>query len=354
MLTRTPADAEAVRRGHRRTSTVRLRRPDGYDEVVPVHRGEIRYNMSSDQGVRSGTLIVPGYQWWHEFTTGPYCWVEVDLGIEQSSWSHGEFPVTRISETRPGGEIRVELGDWAFRRYRSVSINPDSHLYEGVTVAQMAALHMTDVMPNTVTVTLDETGGAMVPSDVRVPAGQNFWTAMTRVANNVGATIVMKSQTELELRVYDPDKAVDEDITGTVALSETEIDHTRAVNGVFSFVDSESYDGPSHRAQVLLWTGDRHFSRTYGHAPVVEQLRVPTSTQAIADAEAQRIYDRRVGVLRSVYLEVIEQPWLVAGDVITWTTEDGQRQEVALIDSISHPIEAQAICRITTRDRGVI
>ena len=80
---------------------------------------------------------------------------------------------------------------------------------------------------------------------------------------------------------------------------------------------------------------------------------MPKATQAIANAKAQYLYDRRAGAVKAVSLRVVPQPWLEAGDVIAWQDGRGGADQ-GMIDSIEYPLRADQAMNIRLRGIPVI
>jgi hypothetical protein len=352
MRPRREQDREAVRRGHRRVATVTLHHPGGEVGPLEFEDGSVQWNLGQANGTRSGSLRIPGYAAWDLVRPQTNAWVTVDIEVDGHSWSLGEFPVVRATVVRPRGVVEVSLGDWCFRRVRSVAEFAQD-VGAGRTLAVMAAQHLTHVMPWEVTCTRDDTNGALQASPMRFQAGQNVWAAMQEAAGMVGAQLVMTSRSTVEVRVWDPGAFPVEDITGTVLEETSTEDATELVNRVIITADSEAPDGGSFRSVRTLTTGAYALDRLkMGYGQAIDTVRLPVASQAAADAEADRVAARRYGIVRTFDLDVVPQPWIEAGDCVLYRpTASGTGTPVPtwMVEQLSFPLTARGTSRITAR-----
>lgn len=356
MKPRSQAAWDAVRRGHRRVTTIGLWTPEGFVGNLPVMDGSLTVSLSSASGWRSGSLKVPGYEWWPYLRASACSWVDVSTSIDGEPFHLGEWPVIRAVPSHPAGFIDVTLGDWAFRRIRWPAESGFTMTAADRTLAQTVALYAAAGWP--VTVTRDDTNGAHPATDARVQPGGNVWAALTEAANSVGAVVGMVSRTTAEVRIIDPNVPYMEDVRGTVISHRPGEFADEAVNRVVVHVQGEGTDADTYTGTATLNGGPYGYDTVFGPAPLVEVMRVPQPSQALADAEARRIADRRFGVVRALELvEVIDQPWLEAGDIIAVTPVVGIGAEPGpepfLVDTITHPVTPAGSMRIVTRQGRV-
>jgi len=358
MKARSERSRLAVRRGHDRLTTVTLHNlADGVVGTVPVYDGSVVFDLTSSRGTRSGLLRVPGYDWWPLFNPSAVTWVTVTQEIEGESWDLGEFPVSSVDLESPGGLVTVGLGDWSARRSRSKA-EAQTDLTFGTTVAQLFQHHVSHVMPNgDFTVVQDDTDGALKPSSPRVSANGDVWVAIRELANDVGAVALVTSLTTGELRVFDPYQPYHEDLTDTLnrVVTGWDMDPENVVNRVVVRVNSDDKDGGTFVGRKSIsggtpWDFDRD---GVGYCILVESESVPKATQAIANAKAQYLYDRRAGAVKAVSLRVVPQPWLEPGDVVAWQDGRGGGDQGS-IDFIEYPLRADGAMNIRLRGIPVI
>lgn len=354
MKPRSQQSSDAVRRGHSRLATVTLHSPDGAAGEVPVYSGYVGFDLSSGSGPRYGQLEVPGKEWFDLFDPRRATWVEVSFSIEGESWDLGQFPVKKVEDVRPGGPVRVQLQDWAARRAR-LKARVEGDLWKGATLAQFFYEYMRDVMPGQAfSVVRDDTGGAAKPYVPRISPGGDVWAEMRRLAESADAYLIVTSLTTGEIRRYDPYAPYHDDLSGTINRSERSWDMDEVVNEAFARVFGEGANGAAFQSFRRITSGPLAFDRDgVGFANVVEHETVPVATQAIADARAKRLYDRRAGAVMQQSLRVVPQPWLEPGDVIVYRLDD-QVLEQGCIEQIEYPLRADGAMTIRTRGLPVI
>jgi hypothetical protein len=349
VLARTQAAFDAVRRGHTRQVKVELWTPNGYVADVPISDGDVSWSLSTRDGLRQGNLRVPGYEWFALLDPGTSCWVEITVGIEGEVWHLGQFPVLRDVITRPGGTVNVQLGDFAYRRAvpqaeAAVTIGATTQ-----TVAAVVKQYMDGVLPP-VTITRDDSGGALVLTPVQLSLGDNVWGALVDVCNQVGCVPVITSRTTAEIRNFDAGTAVD-DLTGTVERESIGVLADEAVNKVIAVVESSDYGVDNKRAEKTLTTGPyRYDPQGFGAVAIIVNERTPVATQAQANALMNRTYERRVGIVRTQAVEVVPQPWLEVGDSVTWQPSFMSEPVTGRIETIRFPLTADGSQDITLRD----
>jgi hypothetical protein len=344
---------EAVTRGHARVARVELwNQGSGLVGPVPFTQGSVNFSLSRDLE-RAGKLVVPGLEWESVFSPGKYCWVRVYVAVEGVEFDLGEFPVTATRAEVPGGRVDVTLGDWAWRRERSRVEVQGQKLLDGVTVAEMAARHLSDVMPASVPVTCtrDDTGGAMMPVTVPLQPGDDVWSAMQRAAELAGARLVMTSRSTVEVRRYNPAVPWVEHFEGVLirGVRTVSAETGDVCNRVRVTVNG---DGGPFSAVETLTGGPYAFARNgFGFATVVESVSVATATQAAADAEAARLAARRFGALKDVELEVVPMPWLEVGDPVTLLLGGSpvKTREDFIVESLVFPLTVDATMRVNAR-----
>lgn len=356
MRPRSAAAREAVRRGHKRVTTVKLHTiKGGYQCDLPFSEGEVEYSLSDAAGIRSGRLTVPGYGWLAEVEPGRGTYVTVTVEIEGERWELGEWVVTRAVATRPRGTVEVSLGDWSLRRSlpdaeASVAIGDPAK-----TVASVVADYLSHVLPGgSVTITRDDSNGAKCVSPVEVRLGGNVWDVLTQLANQVGCIVVVLSGSKAELRRFDPNAPFHDDLDGVLVSETLAIVADEAVNNVIVQGEMSNPEGGGttvFRAEKRLTTGPYKYDRNgIGMLTLVETLRQETVTQAMVNTEAQRIYDRRVGIVRSQQVETVPLPWVEAGDVLAWTSTAFGGTYYGLVDRLVFPLTAKGTMRVTLRD----
>ena len=357
MIPRTDISYSAVRRGHTYLARAELWTPDGHVADVPIHGGSVTKSLTDGQGQWSGELRVPGYQWFDLLAPGTYCWVEVHIRVDEEEWPIGQFPVLTVAEDRPGGLITATLGDWAYRRDRADAETAFA-IPAGVSVAETVRVYMAPVLPAlATTVARDDSNGALVVSEVKAQVGGSVWGALTQIANQVGCTAEVPTRGTVAIRRYDPYVPYHEDITGTVVRMRTTVDAARAVNMVRQVLEPSDPAGTTYMADKLITWPPYAYDRTkFGLGVVAQATRVDTPTQAMADTEAQRVFDRQAGLVKRLELTVLPQPWLECGDVLFLRVGDplDNRIEQTMINSITHPLTADQSMTIRTRDVQVL
>jgi hypothetical protein len=327
-----------------------LWRPSGFVCDVPITSGSVSFSLSRADGDRSGSITVPGYSWEDLLSPKHYGWIVVTIDIDDARWNLGEFPITGTQVETPGGAVVVTLGDWAYRRSRSVVEEPANSLIVGTTVADMAAQHMSHVMPWTVTCTRDDTGGAMMPTEAKLGGGADVWAAMQQAAGLSDARLVMTSRSTLELRRYDPAEAASEDLAGLLIRGTRTVSAAKgdACNRVVVRMDGA--DGQTFGAVRTLDTGPFAYGQEFGFAQIVENVRVESPSDDAAEAESMRIGNRRFGAMKSVDVQTPVLPWLEVGDTVS--VDIGGVLERVLIETLTVPLTANQPMRLTGRDGG--
>jgi hypothetical protein len=328
-----------------------LWRPDGFVVEIPFTAGSVDFSLSRATGDRAGSLSVPGYEWEELLSPAHYGWIVVTIDIERRRWDLGEFPIMATEVATPGGLVTVTLGDWALRRSRDVIETPTQDLYLGVSVAQMAVRCLNDAFPWPVTCTRDDTGGAMMPAEARLTGGADVWAAMQDIAGLSDARLVMPTRNTVELRRYDPERPVDEDLDGLVHRATRRLSAVKgeACNRVVVVVDGP--DQTTYRAVRTLREGSVYdYESGFGKAQLVESVRVSGPSQAAADNEADRLANRRFGAMKQVDIQVPVLPWLEVGDRVS--VRIGGEVERVHIESLTVPLTANQSMRVTGRDAG--
>lgn len=354
MLPVTQVARDAVRRGHRRDTVLQLWTPEGCVGDLPYTTGSLTVSLSGAAGQRSGSVRVPGYDWWPYLRPSACPWIDATVSIDGEVFHVGEFPIVAAAAERPTGTIEVTLGDWAFRRERWAAESTFMIVAGLEPVAAMVERYLEIGWP--VAVARDDTGGAHPASDVRVQSGGSVWRALTEAANSVGAIIMHTARGAAEVRVFDPAAAPVDALDGTVVRDTSAMSAGEAVNRVVVEVQGEGADAPTYTGVVTLDSGPYAYGGVFGPAPLVDTMRVPQASQALADAEARRLFDRRVGVVRPLGLDVVPQPWLQAGDAVSVTpvvaAAGAPGPESHLIDSVTHPV-GPGTMRLVMREAGV-
>jgi hypothetical protein len=327
--------------------------PSGKVVEVPVEGGSLDWSLSRSDGTRSGRITTPGYTMFNKVRALPYAWVVVTVGIRGGgSWSMGEFPVAAVAVDRPTGSTELTLGDWSSRRALSKAQYAVT-LPAGRTVASLSAEWLGHVAPGgSVTITRDDTNGALVGSAEVVPIGGDMWAALTTAANNSGAVLVQTSRTTAEVRTFAP-TAPAYDCDGTIERETTRLDFAQLVNMVVVQQESSNADGGVLRAVRTLTTGPWASNADgAGVLPLIETNRVDSPSQAAVDAEADRLVARRAGVVRSTTLEVVPAPWVEVGDTVAWTSVVEGRQ-TGVVETVAMPLAPRESMRLTMRDVSV-
>lgn len=353
MKPRDQAARVAVSRGHSRLAKATLHRPGSFVPLeLPISGGSVEFSLSRN-AERSGTLEVAGYPFEDLLSPRHYGWIVIEVGIDGWKWSLGEFPIVAVEAEEPGGKVVATLGDWSYRRSRSRAEGPADSLALGTSIASMAGLHLSHVMPWPVTCTRDDTGGAMMPSEAKVSPGGDVWAAMQQAAGLADARLVMPSRTEVHVRRYDPSAAPQEDLDGLLhrGTRRTSAQDGDACNRVIVRVEGAGPDAPTYTGVQTLTAGPYAYSKDgFGFAQIVETPRLMSATQAAADAEAVRIANRRFGALKTVDVRIPVLPWLELGDVVTVMLA-GRREEM-LVETMTVPLLANQSMRLQGRDGG--
>jgi len=346
MLPRSQEAYEAVRRGHRRVAHADLYYPSGFQTELPIKAGTVDFTLSDDEGQRKGRITVPGYEWFDILEPGHYGWVVVRIDLDGiQEFNLGEFPIVDVQVERPGGEVEVALGDWSYRRSQPM---PEAQTPIGSTSQTVRAVcqeYLGHVMPTgaSFTITRDDSGGALCqsPKDVSLGSG-DVWSALTALCNQVGCILMVTSRSTGEIRRYDPNAAAADDVTGTVITEHLGIMASKAVNNVIVQLESSdpaAPEGTMFRRDLPLTTGPYRYDQAglgeLTHSQVIRQM---VATQAAANAEAQRIYDRVVGIVRTHSLSVVPQPWLQIGDLISWTPTTMSTSITGMVNSLTFPL----------------
>lgn len=353
MLPRSREAYEAIRRGHKRLTTLGLWNADaGYVADLPYSEGTLEWSLSKADGVQSGRVTVPDYSWMPIVEPGKRTWVHAVTEIEGERWDHGTFPILRAVLNRPRGTVELTLGSWAYRRAQ-----PDGEVATTIgattqTVKQVVEEYMGHVMPlGRFTVTRDDSKGAKVVTPYELSLGSDVWTALTTHANAVGCVIIVTGRDTGEIRKFDPLAPYHDDVDGLVIGETVAIVADEAVNLVIVQAETSNPEGGTtvFRAERKLTTGPYAYGLGFGEFALVETVRLPAPTQALVEAEAQRIFDRRAGIVRSQQIDIVPVPWVQPGDVIAWrSTANGPLY--GMVDSISYPLTARGQMRLTMRD----
>lgn len=351
MLMRSQDAWDAVRRGHRRQAVLQLWTPTGYVGDLPIEAGQLTVSLST-AAHRSGSVTVAGYSWWEYVRADSYSWVDAFATIDGTETFHlGEWPIADATLNRPGGSIELSLGDWSDRRSRALAETAGA-IPAGQSLATMFGAGMSEVLPWPFAVQRDDTLGATVASEIRLQLGGDVWAAMNQAANARGALLVVTGAGTGEIRVLNPYAPYFDDLDGTVVRESSGESLDDAVNRIVVTVEPEAGDGTTYRAVQTLSSGAYAYSATgagIGQCVLVDTKRVKTPSQAVADAEAKRLADRRFGIVRTLDLQVIPQPWLQASDVVAVTPSTGTGPEYWMVETISYPLTAEGLMRLTAR-----
>lgn len=355
MKPRTMDAHQAIRRGHKRLVTVELwNQVDGLVGELPVEDGEIEYSLSSRDGVRSGRVIVPGYDWFPKVRPEKAAWVRIKFTIENEVWDHGEFPILQVIARRPQGETELILGDWCYRR----DTMAESAVTVGSgTIAGTVADWMSHTTPGgSMVLTQDDTNGAAVQSPIEVPLGASIWDALTDLANQAGAVVIITSKSTFQIRRFDPSAPYHDDAAGILLDEVSAVVADEVVNKVVVQAEKANPEGAAtvFRAVKTLTTGPYRYARDgIGKWALTETLRLPEPTQALVDAEANRLYERRIGVVRSHRIETVPMPWCEVGDVIVFPSTVFGGPMYGLVDQLRMPLLAKDRMRLTMRDSRI-
>jgi len=141
---------------------------------------------------------------------------------------------------------------------------------------------------------------------------------------------------------------VDTGDTGVMVEAEEALDRTGVYNGVLVQGQNTAADLPvsalaydSDPTSPTVWGG--YFGRV---VRVEQSSAVATTTQAQASAES--LLDRRLGLTRSITLSIAPNPALEAGDVIDVAFVDGRRER-HVIDAVTIELGPEGAQRLTTR-----
>jgi hypothetical protein len=325
----TQESRDAVRRGHRRVAKAQLWYPSGSQGDLPIKDGSVTFSLSDSDGQRKGRLTIPGYEWFDRLEPGNYAWVRISFFIDSIEvFDLGEFPIMDVSVERPGGEVEVALGDWSWRRSQP---KPEVHTFIGSTTQTVASVcqeYMSHVMPAPFTITLDQSnnyaGGALVqtPEEVSMGGGTNVWEALTRLCNQVGCVLVCTSRHTAEIRRYDPYAPYHEDLTGTIISENIGVLPSKIINRIMVWLEPSDPGYPEGTG----WLGNRaievgpykYDSEGVGELTHSTVMRRFGANQAMAQAEADRLYERMAGVTRTQSLRIVPQPWIELGDILAW------------------------------------
>lgn len=352
MRPRTQNAYDAVRRGHNLGVFVELWGPSGKIADVPVVDGSVQWSLTTANGMRSGNLSVPGYEWF-EALSGPSYWVNVTIVLETEAFHLGQFPILRTIVTRPGGLVDVTLGDWAWRR--SVPQGEVATTIGDVnwTLAYAVSLYMGHVLPP-VTVTRDDTNGAKIITPITFQLGGNVWSALRDLCEQHGCVPVMTSRQTAEIRNYDTGTAATEVVDGTIVKESVGILADEACNRVIAKVESTAYEAGDFYSDpntYTLKTGPYAYNpQGFGAIATVVSERTPNATQAMVNNLAQRTYDRRVGIVRTQALDVIPQPWIECGDIVKWQPSFMSQPLSGRVETLNFPLTPDGAQRMTLRD----
>jgi hypothetical protein len=324
---------------------------------VPVSDGQVQFSLGGD-GVRSGSLTVPGYHWAPSDPAAPlapfgqYVTVEYDYG-PLGVVSLGEFPILAVQVTRPGGAVQVTLGDWSFRIVRRV--RESARTWKAST----KALDLIDTLTE-----YGLRGGIVVEhSDIgasetidgegfTMNAGDSYWRAAADIADSFGCDIWFTERNRLQIRSryatpQQPGERLDVGPGGVVVGMTSDVDVLTAYNAVKVIVESEDTE-KTYTARRVLTTGPLAWDVDgVGEFTLVQTERLKSAKQKTADDLADRLFDRQVGVARKVALDVIPMPWIEVGDVVVIIGPSGS--EDAVVESVSFPLTTATPSAITTR-----
>jgi hypothetical protein len=350
MRTRSQEDRDIIRRGHSRFVMVELWNPTGIvHNMLPITSGEVGWSLTTANGVRTGRLTLPGYEWFRETDPGSSCWVNINITIGPTTWGLGQWPVTRSTVTRPGGSVSLQLGDWAYRRHEPDAESAATIGSTTQSIAATVAAYMGGVLPP-VTVTRDDSGGAVAQTPLQIKLGDSVWTALVNLCNQVGCVPVMTSRQTVEIRNFEAGVAV-EDVTGTVEKESVGILADEGINRVIAVVESSDYGQENMRAVRTLTTGPYKYDpQGFGATALVVNERTPIATQAMANSLADRTYDRRVGIVRSQSLELVPTPYLEVGDVVQWKPTFLSQPLAGRIEALTFPLTSDGTQKVTLRD----
>ncbi len=356
MLSRTQADFDALRRPHRRHAEVTLYYPSGSQGVLPVEEGSLTFSLTTAQGNRSGRIKVPGYDMFEKVRPRNSSYVGIKISIDSSVFNLGTFPIMKATVDRPGGEVEITLGDWAYRRAQPHAEGTLA-LGTGMTVKQVCQDYMSHVSPgNTYTITRDDSNGAAaVPYDLRL--GGNVWTGLQSICNFADCILITTGRNTGEIRRYDPHQPYMEDMTGTIVREQLGEHADELVNYViFQMESSDPAANPkSYIGTQKLTSGPYAYNQDLlGEMAYVEHETVPSISQAAANAAALRVFNRRAGIVLAQSIDCVPTPWLSIGDQVAWTPSWATAPSYGLIESMTFPLTVQGTSRITLRDSTVV
>jgi hypothetical protein len=373
VLPRTEAARGAIRRGHVRRTTVELWYPSGKQIDLPFEAGEVSFSLATQNGNRSGRLTLPGYEWYSICDPVHNCWVDIWVEIEDERFHIGELPIVRCGVDRPRGTTELTLGDWAYRRAQPMAESDGPIGATNQTIASVVQSYLSDVLPYGLTVTRDDSNGALVPSPEPLSFGGNVYATLTGLCNQVGCTLHVPARTQAQIRRFDPYAPYMEDLTGTVVREGLSTNADQLVNrvmvrvngGSFSTTQTDENGNPVFNKSGASYTSEPHVavlttgpyaydSNGMGEMTYTETKTVEVATQAIANAEAQRVFDRKVGIVRTTSVDVVPTPWLRLGDIVAWYPKalDGT-PVIGMINAHTFPLTADGVHRITLRDSQI-
>jgi hypothetical protein len=358
MKARSQAAFDAVRRGHRRETVLELWTPDGFVGNIPIEDGSLSVTLSrsSGSGQRSGTVRTPDYGLWPSVKTSAYAWVDAYISINDEPFHLGEWPIVKAVASRPGGYIELTLGDWAFRRILWKAESPFTIAASLESISAMVSRYMATGWP--ITVTQDDTAGAFMLSDVILQLGGSVWDAVTEAANQRQAIVMMTSRNTAQVRIFDPYQPYMEDLRDTIVSDTAGLtaEPGLAVNKVLITVQGSGADQTTYTSTQTLTSGDYAYGPDFGYAPYIDNIRLPTASQALADQEAARIASRRFGVMRLAQVDVVSQPWIEVGDIVAYIPVVGvgatPGPEYFAVETVTYPL-ASGPMRLAMREAGV-
>lgn len=359
MRPRRTASYDAVRRGHKRVTKLQLHTvAGGYEQELPYVDGQLEWSLSRANGVRSGRVTLAGYEWFGITDPGRGTYVTARVEIPGEQWDLGEFPILRSELTRPRGTVELTLGDWCYRRAQPAETSTTLGSTAS-TVKSVVETYMGHTAPGGVfTITVDDSNGAKVQTPYDLSLGADVWGGLTALANQVGCVIVTTGRQSGQLRKFDAYAPHHDDTDGVVVSETAAIVADEAVNRVIVQAEKSNPEGGTTvlRSVRTLTTGPYRYSRDgIGLLPLVETVRLPEPTQAMVDTESKRLYDRRVGVVRSHALELVPLPWVEVGDVLAYrSTAFGGVPMYGLVDSLIFPLSARGTMRVIMRDSQVV
>jgi len=355
---------DLVRGPHRRTMRATAWNLAGGYKAIPAVDGEVSFRRSQAVGERSGRIRLPvtdpdGSSWLPQDENsflgvfGQYVTVEAHYAFPDGSEDVidlGEFPIIGVSVERPGGFIQLTLGDWAVRAEKNV-FDRTRRLGKG-TLGSVVKTWLDKALPGTVTVTGSGANNT-VSENVKVSAGASVWGELAGLAESVDASITMLDRRRVEL-VDDPYKppssgareTLDIGPDGVVQTIDTEMDLLSMLNRV-TVIHENAKTKKTYRSTLSLTTGPFAVAVAGVH-DLVESESSDTASQSTADKRAKYLYARRVGVGRSLTVQIVPMAWLEPGDVVRVTGLSG-RSEVARVESVTVPFLPDGVCEVRTR-----